>query len=264
MTTTKLNAINLNIITVVLTLICISCAPLSKIDPKATGNTKLKKTSKLNKNTNLEKAQNPEDSSGDFKPSDQEFIKAEESELKEIGKKLEDQKKEETTQLTKIAKEESSLLDPYISAHGGLSNDEDRILLKRMLYSILDYKKENIETLKEILKKLICNSEIDPKISGIFLHRTTRGIQLQLENHLKSINEKLGTQSKANSKEDLKELIVRVKTDLQLKERFKKALNETLEAYRKNTNNIKDNKILAEHFNQYFKEFDTYRPPISK
>ncbi|WNY65492.1 complement regulator-acquiring protein [Borreliella carolinensis] len=264
MTTTKLNAINLNIITVILTLICISCAPFSKIDPKAPGNTKLKKTSKLKKNTNREKIQNPEDAPGDFKPSGQEFMKTTELELKEIAKKLEDQKKEETTQMAKIAKEESNLLDPYISAHGGLANEEDRIILKRMLYSSLDYKKENIETLKEILETLINNSEIDHKISGIFLHRITIGIQLQLENHLKSINEKLGTQSKENSKEDLKGLLVRVKADLQLKERFKKALNETIEAYRKNTKNIKDNKILAEHFNQNFKEFDTYKPPISK
>ncbi|MGF7101967.1 complement regulator-acquiring protein [Borreliella kurtenbachii] len=261
MTKAKLTIIKLNIITVILTLICISCAPFSKIDPKATGNTKLKKTSKLKKTTNPKtKTQNSEDESGDLSYYNQEFMETTISELKEIGNKLEDQKKEETTQLAKIAKEESSLLDPYISAHGGLASEEDKILLKRILYSSLDYKKENIKTLKEILEKLICNPEIDPKISGTFLHRTTRDIQLQLENHLKSINEKLNTKNKENSKEDLKGLLVRLKADLQLKERFKKALNETLEAYRNNTNNIKDNKILAEHFNQYSKDFDTLKP----
>ncbi|MBB6213417.1 complement regulator-acquiring protein (plasmid) [Borreliella californiensis] len=268
MTKAKLNITKLNIITMILTLICISCAPFNKIDPKATENTKLKKTAKLNKVANLKNTTNPgeniqnffKDESEDFSPSDQKFMETIDSKLKEMGKKLKDQNNKESTQIDTMTKEESSLLDPYIGANSALANEDEKILLKRILYSSLDYKKENIETLKEILEILICNIKIDSKIAANFLYRTALGIQQQLESHLKLINEKLDTQSKEDSKEDLKALLVQTESSLQLKERFKKNLNETIEAYNKNTSNIQnDVKILAEHFHQYYKDFNALK-----
>ncbi|MBB6208330.1 complement regulator-acquiring protein [Borreliella lanei] len=258
MTKAKLNIIKLNIIKMILALICISCAPFSKIDPKVAESSKLKKNTKLKNNTDLgENTQNFKDESGDLSPSDQKFMGTKDSELKEIGKKLADQRKEENTQINKMTKEESSLLDPYIGAYPALVNEEDeKMLLKRMLYSSLDYKKENIETLKKILETLIFNPKNDPKIAAKFLFRTALGIQKQLENHLKSINEKLDTLNK----EDLKGLPARAKSALQLKEVFKKNLNKTLEDYRKNTNNIQEIKVLAEHFNQYYQDPNTLKP----
>ncbi|WNY70074.1 complement regulator-acquiring protein [Borreliella andersonii] len=259
MTKINLNTTKLNIITTILTLICISCAPVNKTKPKVNENTKLKKGINSEKSTNLEKSsQNFEDTPGDFKSSYQKSSETTASKLKAISKELEDQKNQHNIQMAKMTKEESSLFDPYIAAHG-LSNHHESNLVKKMLYSSLGYKKENIETLKEILETLVFGKS-DPKIPARFLHRTAGNIELQLENCLQTINEKLNTQSE-NSKGDLEELLMQTKYLLQLKERFKKTLNETLEAYRKNTNNMKDNEqILEEHFSKYYQELDTLKP----
>nr|WP_235691461.1 complement regulator-acquiring protein [Borreliella americana] len=133
----------------------------SKIDPKVSGKFKLKKPLKQKKiiglkNTNLEEnTQNFENESGDLILYNQKFIKTTDSELKEIATKLETQKKEENTQIDKINKEEFGILDAYIDAYPTMANEDKKMILKRMLYSSLDYKKENIETLKEILEKLM-------------------------------------------------------------------------------------------------------------
>ncbi len=84
----KLNIIKLNTIAMILTLICTSCAPFSKIDPKANANTKPKKITNPGENT-----QNFEDKSGDLSASDEKIMETIASELKTIGKELEDQKK---------------------------------------------------------------------------------------------------------------------------------------------------------------------------
>lgn len=253
----KLNIIKINIITMILTLICISCTPFNKINPKANENTKLKKNTRLKKPANPgENIQNFKDKSGDLGASDEKFMGTTASELKAIGKELEDRKNQYDIQIAKITNEESNLLDTYIRAYE-LANENEKMLLKRFLLSSLDYKKENIETLKEILEKLINNYENDPKIAANFLYRIALDIQLKLEKHLKSINEKLDTLSKENSKEDLEALLEQVKSALQLQEKFKKTLNKTLEDYRKNTNNIQENKVLAEHFNKYYKDSDS-------
>ncbi|MCD2381903.1 complement regulator-acquiring protein [Borreliella americana] len=133
----------------------------SKIDPKVSGKFKLKKPLKQKKiiglkNTNLEEnTQNFENESGDLILYNQKFIKTTDSELKEIATKLETQKKEENTQIDKINKEEFGILDAYIDAYPTIANEDKKMILKRMLYSSSDYKKENIETLKEILEKLM-------------------------------------------------------------------------------------------------------------
>lgn len=118
-----------------------------------------------------ENTQNFENESGDLILYNQKFIKTTDSELKEIATKLETQKKEENTQIDKINKEEFGILDAYIDAYPTMANEDKKMILKRMLYSSLDYKKENIDTLKEILEKLMYNLDNDPKIAAGFLYR---------------------------------------------------------------------------------------------
>ncbi|MCD2376855.1 complement regulator-acquiring protein [Borreliella burgdorferi] len=249
----KLNRIKINTIAMILTLICTSCAPFSKIDPKANANTKPKKITNPGENT-----QNFEDKSGDLSASDEKIMETIASELKTIGKELEDQKKEENIQIAKIAKEKFDFLSTFKVGPYDLIDEDIQMKIKRTLYSSLDYKKENIEKLKEILEILKKNSENDPKIAANFLYRIALDIQLKLEKHLKSINEKLDTLSKENSKEDLETLLEQVKSALQLQEKFKKTLNKTLEDYRKNTQD--NEKILAEHFNKYYQSLDSFEP----
>ncbi len=54
-----------------------------------------------------------------------------------------------------------------------------KMILKRIIYSSLNYEKEKILLLKEILKKLD-NDDQNRKIARIFLE-TSRDIQLQIE-----------------------------------------------------------------------------------
>ncbi len=286
----KLNIIKLNIIAMILTLICTSCAPFSKIDPKANENTNLgkntnpekttnlrknidlekntnlgkntnpEKTTNLRKNIDLEKNTNPEENTQNFEDEFDDFrsyyenlMGTTDSKLKEIGKKLETQNNKYNIQIDKITKEQLDFLDNFVS-HATLENE--KMLLKKMIYSSLDYKKENIETLKTILETLKNNHENTNMINS-FLYYSALGIQIHLDKHLQSINEELETQSK----EDLEMLLELLKFELQLKEMFKKGLKETLEAYRQNTNNIKDNaEALAEHFNKYCQSLDSFEP----
>ncbi|AEL19612.1 complement regulator-acquiring protein [Borreliella bissettiae] len=219
MTKAKLNIIKLNIITVILTLICISCAPLSKSDPK------------VNESTN--------------------------SGLKEIGKKIETQENQHNMKMAEIINEKSDLLDTFIDNDAVLVIEDDKIRLKKIIYSSLDYQKEKIETLKEIIETLKKNPEKNNSIIRSFLYNIALGIQFRIETNLKSLNEKQDNLSK----EDLEELQKRLKSDLELKERFKKTLNETLAAYKQDDQGIKNDEVkLAEHFNQYYKDTNTLRP----
>nr|WKD00373.1 complement regulator-acquiring protein [Borreliella bissettiae] len=242
---------NLNIITMILTLICISCAPLSKSDPKVNESTNPKKR------TNPEKiAQNPEDASGDFRPSDQELLETIISELKAIGKKLEDTRKEEDTQIAKIAAENFDFLNTFKVSPSDTIDESIQIKIKRIIYSSLDYQKEKIETLKEILEKLKKNPE-NYNIVGRLLYHISVSNQFQIEEDLALIQNEIDN---LNLKE-AKSLLMRIKFNLKEKKKIKKTLNETLEAYNQNDQDIKTNEEkLAAHFNKYYKDFDTLKP----
>ncbi|MCD2401439.1 complement regulator-acquiring protein [Borreliella bissettiae] len=251
MTKAKLNIIKLNIITVISTLICISCAPLSKIDPKVNENTKLEKSINPEKNT-----QNSEDSSGDLGPSDQELLKTTISELKAIGKELEDQKKEEDTQMAKIAAEKFDFLDTFKVGPYDIIEEDKQIKIKRMLYSSLDYQKEKIEKLKEILETLKKNPE-NYNIVGRLIHSISWGTQSRIEEDSELIQNNVDNLHL----ERAKSLLVKIKSNLKIKQRLKKTLNETLGAYNQNDQDIKTNEEkLAEHFNKYYQNPDTLRP----
>ncbi|WNY63387.1 complement regulator-acquiring protein (plasmid) [Borreliella carolinensis] len=251
MTKAKLNIIKLNIITVILTLICISCAPLSKIDPKVNESTNSKKSTNPEKNI-----QNPEDLSGELGPSDQELLKTTILELKEIGKELEDQRKEEDTQMAKIVADNFDFLDTFKVDPRDIIEEDPKTKIKRIIYSSLDYEKEKIDTLKKILEKLKENSE-NHNIVGRLIHHISWATQFRIEKNLASIK---------NTADNLhleraRSLLAEIKSDLKIKQRLKKTLNETIEAYKQDDQGIKNDEVkLAEHFNQYYKNTDTLRP----
>ncbi len=58
-----------------------------------------------------------------------------------------------------------------------------KMILKRIIYSSLNYKKEKILLLKEILEKLDNNYQ-NQKIARMFLE-TSRDIQLRIEKYIK-------------------------------------------------------------------------------
>ncbi|WNY65491.1 complement regulator-acquiring protein [Borreliella carolinensis] len=241
------NIIKLNIITMILTLIFISCMPLNKIDPKA------------NETINPKNNQNPEDASGGLGLYDQKSKKDIISELKKIGKYLEDQKNVYQKEIAIITAGKFDFLEtfiPTIVPNILLFSEENIAKMKMTLYSSLHYKKEYINTLKEILEKLNQDPEhkiILTRFSNLFLSR----IQGKLNRNLESIQ-------KGVDSLDLKEaksLLTKINSNLNLKESFQKTLNYTMEAYNKNTDNIKsDVNKLAEHFDTYYEGFGSLMP----
>ncbi|MBB6213415.1 complement regulator-acquiring protein (plasmid) [Borreliella californiensis] len=252
MTISKLNLIKLNTIAMILTLICISCTA-NPIASKANENTISKNNINTKKPNNLEEnTQNFEDDPRNPKSSYQNF-ETTISELKAMGKNLENQKNEESTQIAKIANEVDFLETFKVGPYDIIVEDQ-QMQTKRIIYSSLDYNKEKIETLKEILETLRDN----PKHQNTALRLVTLpwSIQFKIENHLASIQNRVNN---LNQKESTL-LLMEAKSNLQLKERFKKTLNETLEIYN-NTNKIKnDVEMLAEHVNQYYKEYYSLKP----
>ncbi|ACN93536.1 conserved hypothetical protein (plasmid) [Borreliella finlandensis] len=123
-----------------------------------------------------------------------------------------------------------------------------KMTLKKIIYSSLNYEKEKILILKEILEKLDKNSA-NRQIAGKFLE-TSRDIQLQQEDLiLKKIQDALHTLSK----EKAEKLLQHAERDLKIKQNFVKALNETIEAYNKNSGNIKtDDEALANHMKEKY------------
>ncbi len=103
-------------------------------------------------------------------------------------------------------------------------------------------------TLKEILEKLDTEDN-NRRIAGQFLE-TSRDIQLQQEDLiLKKIQDTLQTLSK----EKAEELLQHAERDLKIKQNFVKALNATIDAYNKNSDNIKtDVEALANHMKKKY------------
>ncbi|WP_210372181.1 complement regulator-acquiring protein, partial [Borreliella garinii] len=129
MKNSKLNIIKLNVITAILTAICISCAPFGNVNPNKLKNPTTSKAPKkvkrsnnsrnlknLNSHTNLENSsennKNLENESQNSKSSNQNSQEETTiSKLENIGKGLEAQKKEEDTQVAKIAKSDGVQYD---------------------------------------------------------------------------------------------------------------------------------------------------------
>ncbi|WKD00366.1 complement regulator-acquiring protein [Borreliella bissettiae] len=226
----NLNTIKLNIIAMILTLIFIACTPLNKIDPI-------------------------EYKSGDLGLSDQKSTKDIISELKEIGKYLEDRKNVYYEQIAAITAGKFDFLETF-TITPILIDEHNRTIMKRTLYSSLYYKKEYINTLKEILEKLNNNPKHITILSRFFNFFLLR-IQTKLDQNLESIQKGVDNLDQ----EEAKSLLTNIKSNLNLKESFQETLNYTMEAYNKNTDNIKtDTNKLAEHFNTYYEDYFSLLP----
>ncbi|ADQ31308.1 crasp-1 outer surface protein (plasmid) [Borreliella burgdorferi JD1] len=268
MKNSKLNIIKLNVITAILTLICISCAPFGKVNPNKLKNPTISKTPKkvkrsnnsrnlknLNSHTNSENSsennKNFENESQNSKSSNQNSQEETTiSKLENIGKGLEAQKKEEDTQIAKIAKSDSvqyDFLETFKLQRDDYFMFHAKMKLKRIIYPSLNYDTKKILALKEILEKL--DTDKNRRVAGKFLE-TSRDIQLKLEDvHLKKIQDILCTLSK----KEAETLIQDVKCDLKIKQNFAKTLNATIDAYNKNVGGIRTNdEALANHIkNKY-------------
>ncbi len=227
-------------------MICISCA-VDKIDPESKSKTYSKESAKnfLNKSQNL-------------KPSNQKSLEKEDiiSKLKAIGKKMEAQEKKDNTKIAKIAAEKFDFLDTFKIGSHDLMIKDNQMQIKRIIYSSLNYEKQKINTLKEILEKLKRNPK-NTNILGKFMQHISWFIQYQINEHLKLIQDELYTLTH----KEAKDLLISIESSLELKQRFKKTLNETIEAYNKNLNNIKsDEEALANHMNENYKDHEYLKP----
>ncbi len=243
---TKPDIIKLNVITIILSLICVSCA-VDKIDPKSKSKTNPKESTKnfLNKSQNL-------------KPVNQKSLEEEDiiSKLKAIGKKLEAQEKKDNTKIAKITAAKFDFLDTFKIGSYDLMIKDNQMQIKRIIYSSLNYERQKINTLKEILEKLKQNPK-NTNILGKFINHISWFIQYQINEHLKLIQDKLYTLTY----KEAKELLISIESSLKLKQRFIKTLNETIEAYNKNLNNINtDEEALANHMNKHYKDHEYLKP----
>ncbi|MBB6208329.1 complement regulator-acquiring protein [Borreliella lanei] len=236
MTKTKRNTIKLSIIAAILILICISCA-VNPFDLKINSYTDLKESSENFKN----ESGNPK-SSNQKSPKETAIAK-----LKEFGNKLKTQKNEEDNGMAKNPNKDNltDTLKVYPMYYGKDKTDTEelekatentftvvsaeiqkteKLQIERIIQSSLNYEKEEINKLKEILETLKGGPEYED-IIRIFLYHKALNIQAQLDKHLKSIQEdNLNTLSE----KELKELLINVEFDLMLKEKFKKTLAKTV------------------------------------
>lgn len=260
----KLNIIKLNVITAILTSICISCAPFGNVNPNKLKNPTTSKISKkvkrsnnsrnlknLNSHTNLENSsennKNLENESQNLKSSNQNSQEeATISKLENIGKGIEAQKKEEDTQVDKMARSEGvqyDFLETFKLQRDDYFMFNAKMKLKRIIYSSLNYDTKKILVLKKILEKLDTTYK-NRRVAGKFLE-TSRDIQLKLEDtHLKKIQDTLHTLSK----KEAETLLQDVKRYLKIKQNFAKSLNATIDAYNKDVGGIRTNdEALAKH-----------------
>ncbi|WP_210370771.1 complement regulator-acquiring protein [Borreliella garinii] len=266
MKNSKLNIIKLNVITAILTSICISCAPFGNVNPNKLKNPTTSKTPKkvkrsnnsrnlknLNNHTNSENSsennKNFENESQNSKSSNQHSQEETTiSKLENIGKGLEAQKKEEDIQIAKSYGVQYDFLETFKLQRDDYFMFNAKMKLKRIIYPSLNYDTKKILALKEILETL--DTDKNRRVARKFLE-TSRDIQLQLEDiHLKKIQDKLHTLSI----KEAETLLQDVKRDLRIKQNFTKTLNATIDAYNKNVGDIKTNaEALAKHIkDKYF------------
>ncbi|WKC89545.1 complement regulator-acquiring protein (plasmid) [Borreliella finlandensis] len=231
MTKFKLNVIKLSVIAAILTLICISCT-VNLLDPKSPTDVK----------ENAENLENEAGNPGSLEQKSQEETTA--SKLEAIAKTLEAQKEKENTEIEKI-KQESDLLEtldskiqPVYFTEPGTTEETKKnvkMQIKRIIYSSLDYEKDKINKLKEIIETLKDSPDREYIARGLLYH-TALGIQEQIEKNLKSIKGGFTTLSE----KELEELLIHAEFDLKLKEKFKKTLEKTVDEVSKTIKDIKD------------------------
>ncbi|WNY70077.1 complement regulator-acquiring protein [Borreliella andersonii] len=235
----KLNKIKLNIIATILTLICISCA-VNPLAPKVNGRTDIKEDN--------QKSGNPE-------PSNQKYQEETTvSRLESLTKKLEDQKNQETAKIAEI--KEFDFIDTLANEIKPLYFDQVteatktniKMQIKRILYSSLNYDKEKINKLKEILETLKGRPDYEDIIIT-FLYHTALRIQEQLDNHLELIQK----EGESN------DLLIHTEFDLRLKEKFKETLEKTVNEASQTIEDIKDYYLVKKNT-----EYNLSREQIEK
>ncbi|APQ15623.1 complement regulator-acquiring protein [Borreliella garinii] len=255
---TKLNIIKLNILTTTLTLICISCA-VNKIDPKPKSKTSPKENTKEfeNKSQDLEPSK---EQNKDLGPLREKHPEATASKLETTLKILEAQKEKENTEIAKIANTQIDFLKTFkTDPHDSLPEDE-KMQMKKIIYSSLNYEKQQIETLKEILEKLNKNLQ-HKKIAKNFIYDIPISIQSRLDIISKVIKKPIKDELQILNQKEIEELLMRIESELKIKENFAKKLNKTIDAYNQNSENIKTNaEQLAKHINENYKEFNSLKP----
>ncbi|WKC76667.1 complement regulator-acquiring protein (plasmid) [Borreliella valaisiana] len=275
MTNTKLNIIKLNIITAILTLICISCAPINTINPKETSNTNKKETINTNKKENNQNFENKSNESGesgesenlehlyqeyqDLKIEIEKYKEDEASQLKAIKNHLEKQKNKETEGIAKVDAEiaktdtQSDFLKTFTADTSYDHRDKDLLAIKRIIYSSLYYNATRVKTLTEIIEKLHAHDEHNIIVTRL-LYPIALGIQLQLESCLENITK---DELHLPIQQDSKNLLEFAKSGLKEKDDFGKALNKTINDYNRNSGEIKtDIEKLANYMNEQFPDYD--------
>ncbi|WP_215536305.1 complement regulator-acquiring protein [Borreliella bavariensis] len=255
---TKLNIIKLNILTTILTLICISCT-VNKIDPESKSKTNPKENTKdfENKSQDLEPSNTKNKDLKPLKKNSKETII---SKLEKMIKDLEDQKEKEDTEIAKITNTQIDFLETFKSEPHDTISEDIEMKIKRIIYSSLNYEIEKIKTLKEILNKLYQNHKYRTTARNFILNISIN-IQFQLEYDLELMKEEIKDASEILNQERYEILLKRVEPSLNLKQKFEKILNETIKAYNQDLNNMKtDVKALAKHMDENYKEFDPLNP----
>ncbi|WP_210377391.1 complement regulator-acquiring protein, partial [Borreliella garinii] len=260
LTNTKLNIIKLNIITAILTLICISCAPDNQINPDLSSNTNLEKFGQHFK----DRSRGSQDHGHSYQEYQDLKIEIEKykgnkaSQLKAIKNHLEKQKKKEDIEIAKIDAEitktstQSDFLKTFTASSFYANPEKDLLAMKRIIYSSLYYNTTRVKTLNEILEKLNTSSE-NKKVVTNLLYKVALGIQLQLELCLENI-----TKDESHSpNQRTEELLEFARNDLNRKDRFVKVLNKTINDYNRNSGEIKtDIGKLANYMNEQFPDYD--------
>ncbi|WP_210361188.1 complement regulator-acquiring protein, partial [Borreliella garinii] len=162
MKNSKLNIIKLNVITAILTSICISCAPFGNVNPNKLKNPTTSKTPKkvkrsnnsrnlknLNNHTNSENSsennKNFENESQNSKSSNQHSQEETTiSKLENIGKGLEAQKKEEDIQIAKSYGVQYDFLETFKLQRDDYFMFNAKMKLKRIIYPSLNYDTKKI------------------------------------------------------------------------------------------------------------------------
>ncbi|WP_210381218.1 complement regulator-acquiring protein, partial [Borreliella valaisiana] len=107
-------------------------------------------------------------------------------------KDLEDQKDQEDTEIAKITNTQIDFLENFKSEPHDTISEDIEMKIKRIIYSSLNYEKQKIDTLKEILEKLKQNPK-NTNILGKFMQHISWFIQYQINEHLKLIQDELNT-----------------------------------------------------------------------
>lgn len=235
MTKTKLDIIKVNIVAIILTLICLSCA-VDKIDPEP-------------KNQNFENA----------KPLNKKNLETKDSKLETTAKNLENQKKQEYIKIAEIDAQGIDFLATFKADVNDMLSQYEEMQIKRTIYSSLNYDTQKINTLKVILKTLYDQPQ-HRDTSKHFIYQIAASIQHNIDRTLCLIKETIIKDNLQTQNQKESELLINLDSNLKTRQNFAKKLNETIKAYNQNLYNIKNNiEELAWHIDANYKTLDSFK-----